>query len=143
MNTIIEDLKKLLNEENYYSFLRNRANRCCCKYCGGDLEIRKLTYSNCDIARLELYCNSCSRIEFGTEKILFKKATYFIEETGFDYFPDIENSVQKMQMNIAKVCEITGWLLKDIGLLEDEGFIKEMPEIKEICSSSSIYEEEL
>lgn len=140
MNKMCHDLQKILSDDRYYVFLRERANRCCCKYCGGELEIRRLTYSNCDIVRLELYCNSCERIEFGIEKILFQKATYFIEETGFDYYPDVYDGNQKQQMNTAKVCEIIGWMFKDMGWLNDAGFIKEMPEIKEICSNSSIYE---
>ena len=122
--------------------MRERADRCCCRYCGGSLEVRCLSYSNCDLARLELYCPDCNRIEFGIERVLYEKACYFLEETGFDYFPDVSAPEQKRQMNRAKVCEIIGWLLKDMGLLGDDGFSKEMPEIREICSSSSLYEDD-
>ena len=41
----------------------------------------------------------------------------------FDYYPDLNDCVQKQQMNTAKVCELADWLLKDMGLLTEEGFI--------------------
>ena len=117
-----EHLQTLCTDHAYLSFLRERTKRCCCRYCGGMLEIRKLTYSNCDMARLELFCSLCGRIEFGTEPEIFQRAGHFVEETGFDYYPDLNQGIQKKQMNTAKICEITGWMLKSLNLLQETGF---------------------
>lgn len=122
---LTENLQTHCTDKGYLSFLRDRAKRCCCKYCGGMLEVRKLIYSNCDMARLELFCSLCGRIEFGTEQAIFQRAKYFVTETGFDYYPDLNQGVQKLQMNTAKVCEITGWMLKSLNLLQETGFICE------------------
>lgn len=120
--SLIENLQEHCIDDTYLSFLRERAKRCCCKYCGGMLEVHKLTYSNCNIARLELVCSLCGRIEFGTEQDIFQRAQYFVAETGFDYYPDLNQSLQKTQMNTAKICEITGWMLKSLNLLQETGF---------------------
>ena len=119
---LVENLQTHCTDDAYLTFLRKRAKRCCCKYCGGTLEVRKLTYSNCDIARLELFCSLCGRIEFGIEKEIFQRAAFFVAETGFDYYPELFQGVQKEQMNTAKICEIAGWMLKSLNLLQETGF---------------------
>ena len=123
MESLLNSLKENCEVDYYINFLQQRANRCCCRYCAGQLEIRKLIYSNCTMARLELYCSNCGRIEFGTEKEIFERAKILIQEAMFDYYPDLNDCVQKQQMNTAKVCELADWLLKDMGLLTEEGFI--------------------
>lgn len=138
---LVENLQTHCTDNAYLSFLRERAKRCCCKYCGGILEVRKLTYSNCDMARLELFCSLCGRIEFGTEKEIFQRAGYFVEETGFDYYPDLNQGIQKKQMNTAKICEIAGWMLKSLNLLQETGFICEQTAKTETYGDGCIIED--
>ena len=44
--------------------LRERAKRCCCKYCGGSLELRRIVFNDDEDARIELFCSHCDRIEY-------------------------------------------------------------------------------
>ncbi len=141
--SLLTVLEQTCNQDEYIFFLRERANRCCCKYCGGTLEVRRLTYSNCAIARLELYCNQCGRIEFGTERAIYQRANYVVTETGFDYYPDLNSGLQKQQMNVAKVCELTSWMLGDLDLLDDNGFRDKETVERSVHNNSSIFEEEL
>ncbi len=41
------------------------------------------------MARLELFCSLCGRINLEQKKEIFQRAGYFVEETGFDYYPDL------------------------------------------------------
>lgn len=52
--------------------LKKRAERCVCKYCGEKLSLRKITYAAYDEAKIEVYCDSCERIEYG-QSLLFTK----------------------------------------------------------------------
>ena len=60
-----------------------RSQRCVCKYCGGQLEVRTIVFNEILDARTELFCTHCDRIEYGVEKELYQSACYFVET--FDY----------------------------------------------------------
>ena len=64
--------------------LRKRVRRCRCSYCGGTLELRKLTYSSYEVSKLEIYCDHCKRIEYGVEPEIYDVAEYFVDELGFE-----------------------------------------------------------
>ena len=101
--------------------LKKRSGRCVCKYCGGKLGLRKITYAAYDEAKIEIYCNSCDRIEYGTEPLFYKMSAYFIDAFGFDYYPELDDSVNKSRMNRAMVSNIIGWGFKNAGLLDEDG----------------------
>ena len=45
-----------------------------------------------------------------------------MDEVGFDYYGDLDDSLRKERMNMAKVCEIMQWCCKNLSLLDDDGF---------------------
>lgn len=102
--------------------LKERAKQCCCKYCGGQLQVRQIIFQTQVDARVELYCDQCQKIEYGVEKEIYASSKAFVLATQFNYFEDVDDSEQRLQMNIAKVCSMTSWQLKFLGLLKDDGF---------------------
>lgn len=102
--------------------LKKREKRCCCKYCGGKLEIRRIIFSKDEDARIELFCSQCDRIEFGVEPEIYALSVYFVDYLQFDHFPELDKNQQTRRMNIAKVCEIITWGVKNLGILSSSGF---------------------
>ena len=112
----------LFYSESRLKTLRGRTKRCCCKYCGGQLRVRQIIFTEYEEARIELFCKDCDRIEFGVEPEIYTNAQYFVEETGFNCYPDLDDNEKTKQMTIAKVCEIMTWENQNIGILTPEGF---------------------
>jgi len=112
----------LYKSEARLEMLKKRVKRCVCKYCGGELTLRQIYFSELDDARIEIFCKHCNRIEFGVEPEIFKSAYFFVEQTNFNYFPNMDNTDAINQMNTAKVAEIMSWVCQNIGLLNDTGF---------------------
>lgn len=106
--------------------LRERAKRCVCKHCGGQLKLKQLVFSEFEDARVEIFCRSCDRIEFGVEQEVYQSARYFVEQTDFNYYPDLEESERTKKMNIAKVCEIMAWQNEMLGFSDENGFTREI-----------------
>lgn len=102
--------------------LQQRAGRCCCKYCGGPLSLKRLIFSDFTDARVEIYCEHCERIEYGVEPEIYKSARNFVDNLGFNYYTDMDQNAQTRRMNIAKVAEIMAWGYRNTGLLNDDGF---------------------
>ncbi len=102
--------------------LKERAKRCCCRYCGGDLHVRQIIFHTQASARIELYCDQCKKIEYGVEKEIYEGARTFVQTTNFNHFSDLEDNEQRLQMNIAKVASLTNWQLRFLGILTDDGF---------------------
>lgn len=102
--------------------LKQRAGRCCCKYCGGTLSLKRLIFSDFTDARVEIYCEHCERIEYGVEPEIYKSARNFVDNLGFNYYTDMDQNAQTRRMNIAKVAEIMAWGYRNTGLLNDDGF---------------------
>ncbi len=102
--------------------LKNRSNRCVCKYCGGKLKVRQIVFSDYADARIELFCKDCNRIEFGVESEVYSSAKFYVEETTFNCHPDLDDTERTKQMTIAKVCEIITWQNQNIGILSPEGY---------------------
>ena len=115
-------MNELYWDKNRVETLKARSRRCVCKYCGGSLEIKRFIFSDIKDARIELYCESCGRIEFGVEPEIYQSATNFIDNLEVDFFEDLEDNEKKHQMNIAKVCEIMAWGFRNTGLLTADGF---------------------
>ncbi len=114
-------------EETYQAgerlaMLKERTRRCVCKYCGGNLRLKRIIFSNYEEARVDIFCEDCDRIEFGTEPEIYLSAKYFVEETGFNCFADLDDNERTKQMNIAKVCELMSWQDLNLGILDKTGF---------------------
>jgi len=117
-------MERLLdNFEKRIDMLKKRTKRCVCKYCGGRLKLRRIIFSDYEDARIEIFCNSCDRIEFGVECEIYASAKFFVENTNFNCYPDLDNNERTQQMTIAKVCEIMAWQDQNLGLMNTEGFI--------------------
>lgn len=119
-----ENIKKEIafSSEKRIEMLKKRSKRCVCKYCGGSLRVRQIIFTNYEDARVEIFCKDCNRIEFGVEPEIYNNAKYFVEETNFDCFPDLDDNEKTKRMTIAKVCEILTWENQNIGILTLEGF---------------------
>lgn len=102
--------------------LKKRAKRCVCKYCGGELKLRRIIFSSFEDARVEIFCKDCERIEYGVEPQIYQSAKFFVESTHFNCFPDLDDNERTKQMTISKVCEIMAWQDQNFGILDAEGF---------------------
>ena len=102
--------------------LKRRTQRCVCKYCGRELTLRHIVFSDINEAKVELYCDFCNRIEFGVEKEIYYSAYNFIDNLEFDYYENLDANGKKHQMNVAKICEIISWNCKNMGFLNQDGF---------------------
>ena len=111
------------NTKEYIEKLKKRSKRCVCKYCGKSLKIKNILIAEFLEARIELYCDNCERIEYGVEPEIYSSAKYFVEEIGFNAYPTLDISDATVQMNIAKVCEIISWGCKNLGYLDDGGYV--------------------
>ncbi len=102
--------------------LKGRTERCVCKYCGSLLRLQKISFSDFEDARVEIFCSKCKRIEFGVEPEIYRSAKFFVEELNFNCFPNLDDNENTKQMTIAKVCEIMAWENKNLGFLNQDGF---------------------
>ena len=116
-------VKILFNSEERVNELKQRVERCCCKYCGSKLTLRQLVFHEIEGARLEIYCTHCRKIEYGVEQEIYQSAKKFVSNTEYNHFPDMQESDQRKEMNIAKICEIMTWAYRDAGLLTSAGFV--------------------
>ena len=121
--------------------LKKRAERCVCRYCGGKLGLRKITYSVYDEAKIEIFCNSCGRIEYGTEQLIYKMAEYYTETFAIDYYPELDESANKERMNKAVLSDIMGWGFKNAGLLADDGFSVPLTVDEDLLGEATILSE--
>lgn len=122
-----DELKRIEEKINFQSekridMLKRRKKRCVCKYCGGALKLKRIIFSEYEDARIEIFCSDCNRIEFGVEQAIYASAKYFVENSGFCCFPDLDNNERTQQMTIAKVCEIMAWEAQTFGIVDENGF---------------------
>lgn len=117
----VED--KTYKSESRIDMLKKRTKRCVCKYCGGQLKLRQITFTDNVDARTEIFCSDCDRIEFGVEKEIYNSAKFFVENSRFNCYPDLDDSENTKQMTIAKVCEIMAWENQNLGFLDNDGFV--------------------
>lgn len=106
-------------------YLTERAGRCVCKLCGGNLEKKVVVYNKYGGSGLELYCPNCQKIEYGTEPEIYNLASEFVETVEFDYFPDMDDEDRHQKLNVAKVCDILGWIYRRTGVLDKTGLHKD------------------
>ena len=119
MTTNTQDLYA---SETRIAMLQRRTARCRCKYCGGPLTVKRISFSDFEAARLEIYCDACGRIEYGVEPEIYHSAESFVDAVDFQYYPDFEDNALRRRMNIAKICDILAWGFRHTGLLTENGF---------------------
>ena len=124
------------------ALLKERTAHCCCKYCGGALEIRRIAFSDIGQSKIEIFCKACNKIEYGVEKGIYQSARYFVEETGFNHYPQLDATEQTQKMNVAKVCEIIAWGMQQAGLLDDHGFTVPIAFDEAVLGSSLLLDDE-
>lgn len=115
-------LKKKKEENERLNELKIRTKNCCCRYCGGDLKLRRILYGSVKEGRVEIFCNECDRIEYGVNKEIYHVAKYFEDEFQLNLYSANDDTVRTYQMNVAKLCDIIAWGCKNLGLLEYNGF---------------------
>lgn len=124
---VSSELKQLEEKINFKSekridMLKRRKKRCVCKYCGARLKLKRIIFSEYEDARIEIFCSQCDRIEFGVEQELYYSAKFFVENSKFNCFPDLDDNERTQQMTVAKVCEIMAWEAQNLGIVNEEGF---------------------
>ena len=129
------------DSEGRMGILKQRARRCVCKYCGGRLSLKRISFSEIEDARVEIFCKSCDRIEYGVEPEIYQSALYFVEEMGFNYYPDLNQSEKTKRMNVAKVCDIMAWENKNLGILDRDGFTVPLATNKNMIGECVILDE--
>ena len=129
------------DSEGRMGILKQRARRCVCKYCGGRLSLKRISFSEIEDARVEIFCKSCDRIEYGVEPEIYQSALYFVEEMGFNYYPDLNQSEKTKRMNVAKVCDIMAWENKNLGILNRDGFTVPLATNKNMIGECVILDE--
>lgn len=110
-------------QEERVTSLKGRMKRCCCKFCGSKLELRRIVFSDFEEARIELFCPECDRIEYGVEPEIYQSAVYFVDTFRFNHYPELNQNEQTRKLNIAKICDIMSWGCKNLGFAEDDGFV--------------------
>ena len=103
--------------------LKKRTRRCVCKYCGGHLKLKRIIFSDFEDARIEIFCSQCDRIEYGVEPEIYQSARFFVQNSGFNCYPDLDDNAKTRQMTTAKVCEIMAWQDQNLGFLDATGFL--------------------
>ncbi len=119
--------------------LRGRSKRCVCKYCGGPLKVRLLDFGQIETANLEIFCENCDMIEYGVEPQIYRNAAYFVDNMGFNAYPDRPQNEASRRLNIGKVCEIIAWHERQIGILDENGYRVELESDEELldCADGS------
>lgn len=108
-----------------------RQKRCVCKMCGSKLEIRMIIYNQYGGQGLDLYCPNCKQIDFGVEPEIYALAESFVDDFEFNYYTDMVEDKRNRGLNIGKVCDISVWLLKKWGLLDENGIKQDSLVLKE------------
>lgn len=106
--------------------IEQRAARCVCKYCGHPLTVKFILFNKYGGQGRELYCENCSRIEYGVEPVIYHLAERFVDELEFNYFLDMEEDALTRQLNIAKAAEIMTWTFLQTGRLTKAGLEQEL-----------------
>ncbi len=108
--------------ENRIEMLKQRTQRCVCKYCGGSLELRRIIFNDIEEVRVEIFCSHCDKIEFGIEPEIYMCAKNIVDNLEFNHYPELDSNEKTHRMNIAKVSEILTWGCRELGILKHEGF---------------------
>ncbi len=124
--------------------MTGRVKRCCCRYCGSPLELKRITFSHFEDSRIEIFCTKCGRIEYGAEPEVYLSAKYFVEHFDFNWYTYLDDNAQTKQMTIAKICDILTWQNQQLGFQDQDGFTVSVNMKEELQGQSmTISDEEL
>ncbi len=115
----------MLNQYNRTDRIKElvgRTERCCCRYCGSSLELKRITFSHFEDSRIEIFCTNCGRIEYGVEPEIYLSAKYFVEHFDFNWYTYLDDSPQTREVTVAKICDILVWQNRQLGFLDNNGF---------------------
>lgn len=135
-------MNELYSNSKRVETLKQRTKNCCCKYCGGNLVLKKIIFTDFGDARVEIFCEACDRIEFGVEKAIYASAQNFIDNLQVNFFDGMDDNQQRRRMNVARVCEIMAWGLKDMGYLGQAGFLVPAQKVDAIYNACTIIADE-
>lgn len=121
MALLLSEEKKFTDHKRVED-LKWRVKNCKCKYCGSPLRLRRILYGNAKDARVEIFCTSCDRIEYGVEPEIYAVSKYYVDEFHINLFPNQDDSEKTTQMNVAKIADIIAWGCKNMGILTAKGF---------------------
>ena len=85
--------------------------------------MHKVDFGEPEEARIELFCELCNKMEFGTEKEIYLIAQSYVEQFAINYYADLGESSKVKKMNIANVCNILSWALQNMGYCNKKGFV--------------------
>lgn len=139
----IETVDKFPGSSERVKALQNRVKRCVCKACGTPLVLRKLTYGKIEEGRVEIFCPSCNKIEYGVEPEVYKVAKYYVEVMNWDYYSDLEASDRKTRMNVSKAAEIINWAMDALGMVNEYGFSHPVMIRQELLGEELLLNDEL
>ena len=88
-----------------------------CKYRVGRLKLRRIIFSEYGDAGIEIFGNECNRIKLGIGCEIYASAKFFVDNTNFDCYSDLDDNKKMKQMIIAKVCEIMAWQDQNLGFM--------------------------
>ena len=86
------------------------------------MSLRQLDFNEFEDARIEIFCDRCDRMEFGTEPEIYSSAQYYVDEFHINQYPDLGSNPMTRKMSIANICDIMSWGLQNMGYLTKEGF---------------------
>lgn len=115
--------KSYYKSEKRLDMLDKRVQRCVCKSCGGALSLRELDFHDYEGVRVEMFCDRCGKLEFGIEPEIYTSAEYYVEEYQFNLYPELGNNGMTKMMSISRTAEIMHWALKNLGYVNDDGFV--------------------
>lgn len=110
------------NNSSRIQELKGRVERCCCRYCGSSLELKRISFNNFEDPRVEIFCTKCKRIEYGAEPEIYLSAKHFVEHFDFNWYTYLDDNAQTRQMTIAKICDILTWQNRQLGFMDNDGF---------------------
>ena len=110
--------------------LKKRSARCVCKFCGSQIKTKFIIFNKYGGQGTELFCENCQRIEYGVEPEIYKLAEKFVDDFEFNYYLDLEEDSASRQLNIAKVSVLFSWAFRKQGLIDDDGFKKQIIKVK-------------
>lgn len=102
--------------------LQKRSERCICKYCGGELEVRSIVFNDIVEQERNFIVSIVIGLNLGQKKkfikmrnILWKKWITIVSQI---------QTIQKQlgQMSVAKVCDIMNWIITHLGFVNEDGF---------------------
>ena len=63
--------------------------------------------------------------KYGVDPKIYSMAKTFVDKFEFNYYTEMYEDTRNYQLNIAKICEISMWLLNYLNSTDQYGFLKD------------------